>query len=101
MVAAHEGVPVAQLPGAWHTGDRHSDDGGQVAQRPSAPLAKAPVEQSPVEQSPVSQRVENAGFGAQQQEAPTSSVRRIVPPGDVGAPAPRRTNSILDILTGG
>jgi hypothetical protein len=52
---------------------------------------------------PVSPRVESAGYEAapQQEEAPTSSIRRIVPPGDVGAPAPRRTNSILDILTGG
>jgi penicillin-binding protein 1A len=93
MVAAHEGVPVAALPGTWHTGD-----GGQIAQRPSIPLQDAPVEQAPV-----SPRVESAGYEAapQQEEAPTSSIRRIVPPGDVGAPAPRRTNSILDILTGG
>ena len=99
MVAAHEGVPVAQLPGTWHSGDGVQDggqDGGLVAQRPSVPMAEAPVEQSPA-----SQRVESAGFEAQQPEAPTSSIRRIVPPGDVGAPAPRRTNSILDILTGG
>jgi penicillin-binding protein 1A len=93
MVAAHEGVPVAQLPGTWHTGD-----GGQIAQRPSIPL-----EEAPVERAPVSQRVESAGYetALPQEEAPTSSIRRIVPPGDVGAPAPRRTNSILDILTGG
>jgi penicillin-binding protein 1A len=92
MVAAHEGVPVAPLPGTWHSGD-----GGAVSAQPSVPLAEAPVEEAPV-----SRRVESAGYGApQQEEAPTSSIRRIVPPGDVGAPAPRRTNSILDILTGG
>ena len=94
MVAAHEGVPVAPLPGAWHSGD------GQMVARPDAPLVEAPVERAPV-----SQRVESTGYEAppeQQVEAPTtSSIRRIVPPGDVGAAAPRRTNSILDILTGG
>jgi penicillin-binding protein 1A len=89
MVAAHEGVPVAPLPGTWHSGD-----GGQIAARPSAPLAEAPAE-------PASQRVESAGYDLPQEEPPTSSIRHIVPPGDVGAPAPRRTNSILDILTGG
>jgi penicillin-binding protein 1A len=97
MVAAHEGVPVAPLPGTWHSGD------GGVA-RPDAPVSEAPVGQAPV-----SQRVESAGYEAppqfeeqpQAEEPPTASIRRIVPPGDVGAPAPRRTNSILDILTGG
>jgi penicillin-binding protein 1A len=93
MVAAHEGVPVAPLPGTWHSGA----GGGEMAVRPNVPLAEAPVE------APVSQRVESAGYEAapQFEEPPTSSIRRIVPPGDVGQPAPRRSKSILDILTGG
>jgi penicillin-binding protein 1A len=99
MVAAHEGVPVAPLPGTWHSGD-----GSQTVARPDTPLVEAPVERAPV-----SRRVESAGYEAapqfeeppQVEEPTTSSIRRIVPPGDVGAAAPRRTNSILDILTGG
>ncbi len=93
MVAAHEGVPVAQLPGNWRSGD-----GGGIAATPDVPVA-----QEPVQRAPASQRIESAGYEAEPQfeEPPTSSIRRIVPPGDVGAPAPRRTNSILDILTGG
>jgi penicillin-binding protein 1A len=93
MVAAHEGVPVAQLPGNWRSGD-----GGEIVATPDVPLA-----QEPVQRTPASQRIESAGYEAEPQfeEPPTSSIRRIVPPGDVGAPAPRRTNSILDILTGG
>jgi penicillin-binding protein 1A len=96
MVAAHEGVPVAPLPGTWHSGD----GGGQMVSRPDAPLVETPAGQAPA-----SQRVESAGYEApppQQLEEPaTSSIRRIVPPGDVGAAPPRRSNSILDILTGG
>ena len=37
MVAAHEGVPVAPLPGTWHSGDGHSSE---VAQRPSVSLVE-------------------------------------------------------------
>ncbi len=92
MVAAHEGVPVAPLPGTWHSGD-----GGEVAQRPSASLVKS---QRDAEAAPQRQ-AESPDVGLPLEEAPTSSIRRIVPPGDVGAPAPRRSNSILDILTGG
>jgi penicillin-binding protein 1A len=92
MVAAHEGVPVAPLPGNWHS--RGADE---MAARPDAP-----VQQAPVGAVSASQRVESTGYETpSMEEEPTSSIRRIVPPGDVGAPAPKRTNSILDILTGG
>jgi penicillin-binding protein 1A len=94
MVAAHEGVPVAPLPGTWHSGDGHS---GEIAQRPSASLVESQREADTAPQ----RQAESPVFELPQEEAPTSSVRRIVPPGDVGAPAPRRTNSILDILIGG
>src|SRR5690606_32071437 len=75
MVAAHEGVPVAQLPGSWRSGD-----GGQIAARPSAPLAEALVQEAPVEEAPMPHRVENAGYEASRQEwgqeaEPTSSIR--------------------------
>ena len=93
MVAAHEGVPVAALPGTWDPGE----GGGEVAAKPSAPL----VEASPQVEITSQRQAESPDYALPQEEAPTSSIRRIVPPGDVGAPAPKRTNSILDILTGG
>ena len=65
--------------------------------KPSAPL----VEASPQVEITSQRQAESPDYALPQEEAPTSSIRRIVPPGDVGAPAPRRTNSILDILTGG
>ncbi|MCX7305798.1 MAG: transglycosylase domain-containing protein [Hyphomicrobiales bacterium] len=91
MVAAHEGVPIAALPGTWRSGD-----GGGVS-RPDAPLVdnidsfpEAPAEQA-----------QGSGNGQQMQDEATSSIRRMVPPGDVGQPTQRRSTSILDILTGG
>ncbi|MEW9837080.1 hypothetical protein ABUE29_17410 [Mesorhizobium sp. ZMM04-4] len=96
MVAAHEGVPVARLPGTWQAGQGPSGSGADPQVRPDLPLADAPA--SP---APISPRAESAGYAPPPQEEPTSSIRRIVPPGDVGAPAARRSNSILDILTGG
>jgi penicillin-binding protein 1A len=95
MVAAHEGVPVAPLPGTWHSGDGGLPvEPGDAVARPAAPVAAAPAEA-------VSPRAESAGYSAAPQEEPTASIRRIVPPGEVGAQQPRRTRSILDILTGG
>jgi penicillin-binding protein 1A len=91
MVAAHEGVPVAALPGTWRTGD------GGVTARPEVSLGgntdsfpEAPAQQA-----------RNPEPEPPPQDEPTSSIRRMVPPGDVGQPAPRRSTSILDILTGG
>ena len=91
MVAAHEGVPVVALPGDWHGGmgeemAAHSDvpPGGDLDAFPEAP------------------RMDQANSPDHgQSDDSTGSVQRMVPPGDVGAPAPRRSTSILDILTGG
>jgi penicillin-binding protein 1A len=94
MVAAHEGVPVAELPGTSPGMWQGADDG--VVTRPDVPLVRAPAAAEP--ESP---RAESAGYATPRQEEPTSSIRRIVPPGDVGEPTHRRSNSILDILTGG
>jgi len=91
MVAAHEGVPVAALPGTWRTGD-----GGGVA-RPEVSL-DGNTESFP---EPPAQQARNPEPEPPPQDEPTSSIRRMVPPGDVGQPAPRRSTSILDILTGG
>jgi len=88
MVAAHEGVPVAQLPGGWHSGG----GGEMAATAPSGDLEAFP---------------EAPAMGAQGQDygsqdygvgEPTSGIR---PPGDVGGPTQKRSTSILDILMGG
>jgi penicillin-binding protein 1A len=92
MVAAHEGVPVAPLPGMWQ-----SHGGGISAAEPRFPLAEVP---STVHRAPAVE-AEIAGDSLPREELPTSSIRRMVPPGDVGGPVKKRTTSILDILTGG
>jgi penicillin-binding protein 1A len=91
MVAAHEGVPVAALPGTWKSGDGTDIAPPEVSlgdNTDSFPEAPAQQVQSSQPEPPP-------------QDEPTSSIRRLVPPGDVGQPAPRRSTSILDILTGG
>jgi hypothetical protein len=55
----------------------------------------------PLAEAPAAPRAESAGYTVPPPDGPTSSIRRIVPPGDVGAPAGKRSKSILDILTGG
>ncbi len=90
MVAAHEGVPVAPLPGTWRSGDD-----GEALAGPSEPVMDPDAFPEPPAQAVSHEREQPQG------DVPTSSIRRIVPPGDVGAPAPRRSMSILDILTGG
>ena len=92
MVAAHEGVPVAPLPGMWQ-----SQGGSVSAVKPPVPLAEVPTAAS---RAPT-QEAEIAGDKLPREELPTSSIRRLVPPGDVGGPVKKRTTSILDILTGG
>ena len=91
MVAAHEGVPVAALPGTWQS------HGGGSAGEPSIPLAEVPA----VAPRAPTREAEIAGTTLPREELPTSSIRRPVPPGDVGGPVKKRTTSILDILTGG
>ena len=97
MVAAHEGVPVAPLPGMWQ-----SRGGGVSAKEAPVPLAAVPVAEVPraARREPAPE-AEVAGDSLPREELPTSSIRRMVPPGDVGGPVKKRTTSILDILTGG
>ena len=97
MVAAHEGVPVLPLPGTRWT----SGGGDGPIRLPDAPVSQAPAEDqvAPMQSPPVKQ--EAAGFDPPQEDVPTASIRRPVPPADVGAPVKKRSTSILDILTGG
>ncbi|MGB3415773.1 MAG: transglycosylase domain-containing protein [Mesorhizobium sp.] len=116
MVAAHEGVPVRPLPGAWKSAPSNTivPDDVPSAAVPSAPAAKpvppASVGQ-PVATAPVpARRVQTAdtapaskGLGNRRASEPdsTASIKRPVPPGDVGGPLKTKNISILDILTGG
>ncbi|TIX98373.1 MAG: hypothetical protein E5V16_31150, partial [Mesorhizobium sp.] len=60
------------------------------AQKASPPRAVRPAE-----------TVDAAGFGMPGGGGTTASIKRPVPPGDVGGPVKKRQTSILDILTGG
>jgi penicillin-binding protein 1A len=88
MVAAHEGVPIAPLPGDWHGGAGEAIAGaaptGDLDAFPDAPGDG-----------------QTQGYGTSPGDGPTGSIDRVVPPGEVGAPAQRRSTSILDILMGG
>lgn len=94
MVAAHEGVPVAALPGSWTP---------QPA-TPDVAIENQPLDENsfPAAPQPVQQRrpVEQVGDAGAQEQSSTASIRRPVPPGDVGGPTQRRETSILDVLLG-
>ncbi|MBL8578125.1 MAG: penicillin-binding protein [Mesorhizobium sp.] len=92
MVAAHEGVPVAALPGTQ--GVTYGPDNARPTETPLAQDLDSFPEAPPAERQ--AQRVDGA---AADYEDSTASIPR--PPGDVGQPATRRSTSILDILTGG
>ncbi|WP_378945506.1 transglycosylase domain-containing protein [Mesorhizobium sp. ANAO-SY3R2] len=96
MVAAHEGVPVAALPGSWTS-------------QPAAP--EIAVENQPLGENAFPQAPQPAGQARPavplgnggvlpRQESPTASIRRPVPPADVGGPVQRRETSILDVILG-
>ena len=74
MAAAHEGVPMANLPGGWN--GRVLSDIEDILRR------EAPVQPAAVE------------------PGHTASIGGPVPPGNVGEPAPRRVGSIMDIILG-
>ncbi|TIQ16348.1 MAG: penicillin-binding protein, partial [Mesorhizobium sp.] len=60
------------------------------AQKASSPRAVRPAE-----------TVDGGGFGMPGGDSTTASIKRPVPPGDVGGPVKKRQTSIFDILTGG
>jgi penicillin-binding protein 1A len=99
MVAAHEGVPVARLPGSW-TPTPQTTPGFEDAVSEAISSADAPAPQ-PARQKRAVETVEAVGgFELPRQDAPTASIRRPVPPADVGGPAVKRQTSILDIILG-
>jgi penicillin-binding protein 1A len=108
MLAAHEGVPVKQLPGGWKRAPADAivqDDG--PAPVPSAAVGAGQARQAVPTASrqpsqPATETVDAGGFGMPGEDAaPTASIRRPVPPGDVGGPLKKKSTSILDILSGG
>jgi penicillin-binding protein 1A len=97
MVAAHEGVPVAQLPGGWK-----SPRGGIVPPDPligvgdEDPVASLPEPPAEVGQAEPPKPVRRVS--ASQDE--TASIERPVPPGEVGGKRKTREVSILDVILG-
>lgn len=90
MTAAHQGVPMRNLPTGWS--------------RP-APEPKGLIEQlissggsDPSESAPATPVAAAPATRPQQGSDQTSSIRR--PQGDVGAPPPQRQGSIMDIILG-
>ncbi|MGP2493834.1 transglycosylase domain-containing protein [Mesorhizobium sp. PUT5] len=111
MLAAHEGVPVAPLPGTWKSTPSPTvvPDDVAPAQAPSAaapapaapPRPQAPVAAAPVPPRPVGAAQTVDAVSMPGDAAPTGAIKRPVPPGDVGGPLKKRHTSILDILGGG
>jgi penicillin-binding protein 1A len=103
MVAAHEGVPVARLPGTWKAAppqiDRTIPDMEAVAAtRDAAPQAAAEAEQ--FEEQAAARPISREAPAMEAETGQTSSIRRPVPEADVGGPPVKRKTSILDILLG-
>ncbi|MDR7221147.1 transglycosylase domain-containing protein [Aminobacter aminovorans] len=103
MVAAHEGVPMAALPGSWTPGSGAPDVA--VDDQPARQVDENTFPPAP---QPVRQQV---GAVNARQDQPTASIGRPVPPadvgggrpvppGEVGGPTQRRETSILDVLLG-
>jgi penicillin-binding protein 1A len=73
--------------------------------------AASPRQANPPSQAPsvapsrpvrATETVDAGGFGMPAGDtAPTASIRRPVPPGDVGGPMKKKQTSIMDIVTGG
>ncbi|EXL09672.1 transglycosylase domain-containing protein [Aquamicrobium defluvii] len=116
MVAAHEGVPVARLPGSWQPAPASVAPAQEappalppaVVGKPAnpAPQRVTPVPPAAVPRPsvPVAGGAKSGGNGRPAMPSDggsTASIKRPVPPGDVGGPMKKGSGSILDILTGG
>jgi penicillin-binding protein 1A len=101
MVAAHEGVPVASLPGTWASQPQLEVSVPEPALAVGASEAAAVPAPIPVQRRPPAGQVEAAGdFAPPVQDQNTASIKRPVPPADVGGPQVRRETSILDVIFG-
>ncbi|HEY4191435.1 MAG TPA: transglycosylase domain-containing protein, partial [Mesorhizobium sp.] len=112
MVAAHEGVPVRPLPGTWKStpSDRIVQDEQPIAAAPAPkPSPSVPVARAVVPASPLPARAVRSAQAADEggdlampgDDGSTASIKRPVPPGEVGGPLKKRETSIIDLLTGG
>src|SRR5690606_37495740 len=113
MLAAHEGVPVRPLPGGWkpNPGAIVQDEGRAPvptatvgAKRPNTPSQAVAPQGKPIPPRAVgtAKADDNGRFNMPgRDDAPTASIGRPVPPGEVGGPLKKRNTSILDILGGG
>lgn len=110
MVAAHEGVPIAPLPGTWKSAPPAVDQSvpdteavGDLVARP-APQAPAdtiaPEPAAPVNEASGQFELQDQGIDMPVQDEETSSIRRPVPPADVGGEPVKRRGSILDVILG-
>jgi penicillin-binding protein 1A len=112
MVAAHEGVPVKPLPGTWKSTPSNNivqdeaPSSSVPATRPAAPpvpvghgVVAAPAAARTTR--PAQAADAEVGMAMPGDGGSTASIKRPVPPGDVGGPLKTKNISILDILTGG
>jgi penicillin-binding protein 1A len=97
MLAAHEGVPVAKLPGTWNP-----DPAFETSRVPLAEVGAEVQTDTPAPQRKLRsvEGVEAAGGLAppRAEDAPTASIRR--PSADVGGAQQKRQGSILDVILG-
>lgn len=93
MLAAHEGVPVAKLPGTWNP-----DPAFDTSPVPPAEVGAAA--QAPQRKVRPVEGVEAAGGFSppHPDDSSTASIRR--PSADVGGPVQKRQGSILDVILG-
>jgi penicillin-binding protein 1A len=130
MVAAHQGLPIAQLPGDWQPQPQPEaavppatvsatdlpdapvgvpPDPQPPSAQPAAPERQAarqplpqasPEPQIAIPDAPDQPAEADGRFDAPPATLPTASIRRPVPPADVGGPNVRRQGSLLDVLLG-
>ena len=92
MVAAHEGVPVAQLPGGWS-----GASAGVVAPEPLVDVGASEPAPKPARAIVPAERVEQPAPKAASPDQ-TASIPR--PSADVGGKRTKRHTSILDVIMG-
>ncbi len=84
MTAAHQGIPVAQLPGGWRSG-------------PETPAVMPAAAERPLDEgAPVS---DAGAFPPPPDQGATGSIDGPVPPRDIGGPK-AKPGSLMDVLLG-